>query len=277
LINKDCRHLKIPEDLSGKADLAVFELFDCSLIGEGVLHFVPYAREHLLKADAVYVPLRAKIRAIVIEYRLDRIWDIDVNLLNPYRFSPSFLNVDSKHLAYRALTEPFDVFDFNFATATAAEDEHDLSIPTITEGTANAILFWFDLQVGETLWLSNDPRSLHQLHWKQGLQFLPGVLVNGVTHLPLIAKHNGSSLTFHWKVDGMPKEAFSNLPLFDARWWRQANSLEQQTRDLLFHCQQNPGEYSKVAEIAMRFAIDPAAHGLDPIIAEKFAMTFFGK
>jgi len=41
-------------------------------------------------------------------------------------------------------------------------------------------------------------------------------------------------------------------------------------------CAQNPEEYAKVAEIAKRFAIDPAAHDLDPVIAQRFAAMFLG-
>jgi protein arginine N-methyltransferase 7 len=276
LINKDCRSMKPPDDLHERADLAVFELFDCSLIGEGVLHFLAYAREHLLKDNARYVPMAAKIRAVVVEYRLDRVLDIDVNLLNPYRFSPSFINVDAKQLHYRALTEPFDIFSFDFSTAMPTPEEMQLSIPAIAAGTAGAVLFWFDLRLDATLWLSNAPNTLEQLHWKQGLQFLPEVQVNSTLELPLIAKHNGSALTFQWKPDALPKEALSKLPRFDPRGLAAVNELTQQTRSLLQHCTQNPNEYSKVVELAKRFAIDPAAHELDPIIAQRFAATFFG-
>jgi type II protein arginine methyltransferase len=276
LVNKDCRKLLVPEDLPERADLAVFELFDCSLIGEGILHFLTYAREHLLKEKARYLPIAAKLRAMVIEYRLDRIWDIDVNLLNPYRFSPAFVNVDAGKLKYRRLTEPFDVFSFDFSTATQAPDEKELTIPAITQGTAGAILFWFDLQIDESSWISNHPDSQNKLHWKQGLQFLPEANVHGSMDLPLIAKHNGSSLTFHWKQDALPKEVLSKLPRFDPRWLAATNELEQQTRGLLQHCMQNADEFTKVAELAKRYAVNPATHDLDPIIAQRFAATFFG-
>jgi hypothetical protein len=76
--------------------------------------------------------------------------------------------------------------------------------------------------------------------------------------------------------EALAKELFSTLPRFDPRWWQQANELEQQTRGLLQHCRQHPDEYLKVAELAARFAADPAVHGIDPLIARRFAATFFG-
>lgn len=276
LVNKDCRNMKVPDDLHRRADLAVFELFDCSLIGEGVLHFLAHAREHLLAENAHYLPAGARIRAMLIEYRLDRLMGIDANLLNPYRFSPSFINVDAEKLTYRALTEPFDLFAFDFSKAGPAPEEKELLVPTIAPGMVGAVIFWFDLQLDETSWISNEPKGSEALHWKQGLQFLPEVRVEDAMQLPLLARHDGSSLKFHWRQDALPREAFSSLPRFDPRWLAASNELEQQTRELLQHCAQNPDEYAKVAEISKRFAIDPATHGLDPLIAQRFASMFFG-
>jgi protein arginine N-methyltransferase 7 len=275
LIPKDCRNMKVPDDLPQRAGLAVFELFDCSLIGEGVLHSLAYAREHLLAEDARYVPAAARIRAMVIEYRLDRIWDIDASLLNPYRASPSFVNVDASKLPYRALTEAFDVFAFDFARASPAPEEKELRLPAIAPGTAGAVLFWFDLGLDDACWLSNGPHADNRLHWKQGLQVLPEVRVHAGMDLPLIARHDGSGLKFQWKQDALPKEALSSVPRLDPRWLAASSALEQKTRSLLQHCSRNPDEYAKVAQIAQRLAIDPAAHGLDATIAQRFASMFF--
>lgn len=276
VINKDCRSLKVPDDLPERADLAVFELFDCSLIGEGVLHFLAYAREHLLKEHARFLPMAAKIHAMVVEYRLDRIWEFDVNLLNPYRFSSAFVNVDARALRYRPLTEPVEVFSFDFSKATPAAEQRELKVPVLEDGIAGAMLFWFDLQLDETLWISNAPGVHTQTHWKQGLQFLPEIHVTPNLQLPLIARHDGSSLSFRWQQQELPEDAFSKLPRFDPRSIAAISELEQQTRSLLEHCMHNPDQYAKVAELAKRFAIDPAAHGLDPLIAQRFVATFFG-
>jgi predicted RNA methylase len=275
-IAKDCRALRVPNDLPVKAEVALFELFDCSLIGEGVLHFLAHAREHLLSSAARYIPLAASIHAMVIEYRLDELLGVDVNLLNPYRCSPTFINVDASRLAYRALTEPAQIFAFDFRTATPQPQQTQLSLPAVADGIAGAVLFWFDLQLNESLRISNHPQSHTKLHWQQGLQFLPEVRVQAATALPLTAKHDGSALSFGWQPDVLAKELFSALPRYDPRCWQQATELEQQTRELLHHCSQHPQEYVKVAELAARFAADPATYGIDPVIAQRFAATFFG-
>lgn len=274
LLNKDCRALQVPEDLPRRPDLAVFELFDCSLIGEGILHFLAYARERLLAQNARYLPAGAVVRAMVIEHRLDRIWNIDANLLNPYRFTPSFINVDARALSYRPLTEPIDLFRFDFSTASPTPDARELLVPATASGVAGAVLFWFDLQLDETTWISNDPAAATSLHWKQGLQFMPEVRVDLASTLPLLAQHDGSGLRFQWRNEALPKDALSALPRFDPRWLAATRELEQRTRSLLQHCAQNPQEHAKTAQIAQRFAIKPAAHGLDPLIAQRFAAMF---
>ena len=275
LIAKECRALTVPDDLPARADLAIFELFDCSLIGEGVLHFLAYAREHLLAADARYLPAGARLRAMAVEYRIDRILDVDATLLNPYRASPNFINVDARTLDYRALSAPFDLFDFDFATAGPAAQELAIDVPAIADGSVGAILFWFDLRLDADTVLSNAPDGGDGLHWKQGLQFLPEARVAAGQTLPLVAHHNGSGLRLQWQPDGLPAEAFSRMPRFDPRWLAASSELEQQTRNLLQHCAQNPDEFAQVAQIAQRMAIDPARYDLDPVIAQRFMSMFF--
>lgn len=275
-VGKDCRRMKVPDDLAERADFVLFEQFDASLIGEGVLHYLAHAREHLLAPSARYLPMAAKIRGMAIEYRLDRLWDIDINLLNPYRFSTTFVGVDAKESGFRALTEPFDVFSFDFSAADPAAQDTEIQVPAIADGVAGAMLFWFDMQLDENRWISNAPDSAKPAHWKQGLQLLPEVQVSTGMVLPVVAKHNGSVLKFHWKQDALPMEAFSKIPLFDPRWLAATHELEHQTRGLLQHCMQNPDEYARVAELAKRFAVDPAAYDLDPAIAQRFAAAFLG-
>lgn len=273
-IGKDCRQLSVPDDLPRRADLVVFDNFDCSLIGEGILHFLAYAREHLLTPDARCLPARARLRAMLIEHRLDRIWDIDTNLLNPYRTAPSFINVDAAHLQYRALSAAFDVFAFDFSTAGPEPVEHLTSPVATAAGQAGAVLFWFELDLDEQAQLSNDAVAPEVAHWKQGLQALPEMCVEPGMAMPLRAAHDGSGLRFGWQPDALPREAMSSLPRWDPRWLAASADLEQQTQQLVQHCRQNPDEYRKVAAIAQRLAVDPAAYQVDPGVAQRFMSLF---
>jgi protein arginine N-methyltransferase 7 len=274
MVGKDCRAMAVPSDLPRRAELALFELFDCSLIGEGILHFLAHARAHLLADGARYLPAAARIRAVVVEYRLDRLWDVDASLLNAYRSSPAFASVDASTLAYRTLSEPFDVFSFDFASADPTPQEVQLRPLAIAEGCAGALLFWFDLRLDATRWISNVPRSGKAPHWKQGLQMLPELQVAAGSTMPLLARHDGSALSFQWNKDELDKAALSPVPRFDPRWLAANADLEQQTRSLLQHCSQSRDEYLKVADIAQRFAVDPGAYQLDSSVARRFASLF---
>lgn len=275
VVRKDCRDLTVPEDLPQRVNVALFEMFDCSLIGEGVLHFLSHAREQLLQSDASYIPYSGRIRALVIEQRLDAIWGIDVNLLNPYRFTPGFINVDADQLSYRALSEPFDVFTFDFATATADSAEVTRPVAALASGVAGAVLFWFELSLEEDVKLSNEPHTGLAGHWKQGLQYLPEARVEQGQLLPISAAHDGSSLTFRWADGGLPREAFLKLPRYDRVAWHDVSLLEARTREILQRCSADRAEYQRLADLAMRFAIDPAANDLEPRVAQRFADWFF--
>lgn len=274
LINKDCRRLTLADDLPQRADIVLFEMFDCGLIGEGILHFLAYVREHLAVANARYLPMAARLRAMLIEARLDEIAGIDVNLLNPFCFTPSYMNVDAARLRHRPLSAPFDVFAFDFSQATPEPQETTIEIDVTASGTAGAVLFWFDLQLDETTWLSNAPGVKPAYHWGQAMQYLPEVHVTPPMHLSLVGRHQGSGLSFAWREGGVPQDAFSRLPRADPATWAQAMELEAQTQQLLQHCRSSPEEYARVADLTLRIAADPARHGVDPKVAQRFAGLF---
>jgi len=141
----------------------------------------------------------------------------------------------------------------------------------VRAGTVGAVLFWFDLQLNDTVWLSNDPAGACALHWKQGLQFLPEVIAEPSSSLPIVVAHDGSSLRFGWQQTGVAKEKFSTLPRFDPRWRQQMAELDRRTAELLQHCENHPDERAKVTRVAQCLAIDPAAYGIEPEVAQRFS------
>jgi type III protein arginine methyltransferase len=166
------------------------------------------------------------------------------------------------------------VFTFDFATATPERQEVELKLPALAGGAAGAVLFWFDLQLDAECRLSCEPGNGSSLHWRQGMQFLQEARVDASMTLPLIAKHDGMQLSFKWQTDAMPPEAFARVPVFDPRAVAAAAALDRQTLEMLHHCRVNAGSHADVADLAMRFALDPARHGIDPGVARRFAAAF---
>mgnify|MGYP001171456982 CR=1 FL=1 len=95
--------------------------------------------------------------------------------------------------------------------------------------------------------------------------------------LPLVAEHDGSALKFSWDMEALDRARLVQMPRFDPRSAMAASELEQSTRELLQHCAHLPEERQRVAEIALRIAVDPAAYGIDPSIAQRFASMFVGR
>lgn len=274
---RDLRRIAIPDDMPARAGLAVFDTFDCSLIGEGILHYLAHAREHLLEPDARYLPASAVLHAQLIEHRFDRMLGIDATLLNPFLHAPGFIHVDAGRIPWTPLGDPFEVFRFDFATASPEPQRMRLDIETTRTGVAGAVLFWFDLQLDAHTQLSNAPCQQGGAHWRQGLQFLPEARVETGVRMPLVAGHDGSALTFGWDGDALDRTRLLPMPRFDPRTAMAAAELEQRTRELLQHCAQAPDERQRVADIAMRIAVDPAAHGVDPVIAQRFLSLLMGR
>lgn len=277
IVNRACANASIPGELDRHADIAVFDMFDCSLIGRGILNCLETAREYLLSSRATYIPSSAVIRAMVVEYRINEILGVDANLLNPYRASVSYTQIDADKIDYRPLTEPFDLFTFDFSTAAPEPSETVLDVPIESPGIAGAIIFWFDLQVGQARSISNAPGAETHGHWGQGLQYIPEIKSDNLTHFPLRVSHDGTTLQFAWQQDRIPSDAISQIPRLDPQWLRASNELEEQMQSLLQHCGQNLEEFHRVAEIAKGFSLDPAAHDLDPIIAQRFVSMFFSQ
>lgn len=274
LINKDCRQLQLQDDVPARADLVLFEMFDCGLIGEGILHFLTHVREHLAQPKARYLPRSARVRACVVEQRLERVAHVDVSLLNAFCYTPSYLNVDARQLHYRALSEPFDVFTFDFAEAGPQPQQTKLDLRANMAGIAGAVLFWFDLQLDEKQWLSNAPGVEPAYHWGQALQYLPEVQVEDGMPLPLMARHQGSGISFAWHELELPQRAFSRIPRADPATFTQSMELESQTGQILQFSRSRPQEYARVADLALRIAVDPARHRIDPRVAQRFASMF---
>jgi protein arginine N-methyltransferase 7 len=184
-LDEACFANSVPHELPERADLAILDAFDVSLIGDGVLEMLSYAREHLLTEAARYLPMSGRIRGMLVES-------------DESEHSPTFVNVDASRLEYWPLSDPFDVFEFDFAKARAGSDARKIHLAAVSEGTARAVLFWFDLQITPGKWLSNEPQARNGPHWKQALQALPEARVAPGLPLSLNARHDGRAITFEW-------------------------------------------------------------------------------
>ena len=110
---------------------------DYGLLGEGLLPTLHHAFAVLLKPDAVVVPAIARVWAVVLEERPEGLpsWDdgktparreFNTHLWRTYRYSPEYVGADVNDEVsggrMRALTEPFQVFEYDLAEVTQPQE-----------------------------------------------------------------------------------------------------------------------------------------------------------
>ncbi|HEY0639343.1 MAG TPA: 50S ribosomal protein L11 methyltransferase [Pseudonocardiaceae bacterium] len=205
VLSKRSTDMRVPGDLPRRADLLVTETVDCGLLGEGILGTIAHAREHLLAADAVIVPARARVLAVLVESEslrrkniVGELYGFDLSGFNELATLEYFDSRLAKH-PHRALSDPAEVFSFDFYRDTAEPASTTFTVPPTAAGTCHAVVFWFELELVPGITLSNSPHDPNT-HWKQAVQCLPvAVPVRPGEPLPLRASHDG--LHIHIELD----------------------------------------------------------------------------
>jgi type II protein arginine methyltransferase len=175
-LDKKSTSLVIGYEMVHKANLLVTETVDCGLLGEGIVTSIAHARENLLTADAQIVPCAATVYAMVVESsrvcnlnRARTAAGFDVSLANRYA-TAHYFPVRLAAFEYTALTDPFEVFHFDFANATIVPERKTIEVRAKRDGFGQCIIFWFNMQLEAENAISNEPGST--THWEQALQCL---------------------------------------------------------------------------------------------------------
>lgn len=202
VVPKMSTRMSVPEDLPRRADLLVTETVDCGLLGEGILRTIAHAREHLLAPDATIMPSRGRVIAQLVEsvplFRKNHVGKLYGFDLTPFNRLSTLEYFDSRlrRHEHRTLSEPLQVFDFDFYTADASPRRTTLTVRPTAVGKVHAIAFWFELELMPGITLSNAPDHVHS-HWKQAIQVLPApVSVQPDEPVSLEAAHDGESVRF---------------------------------------------------------------------------------
>jgi tetratricopeptide (TPR) repeat protein len=259
--------LRAARSESGRADASSLRLFDAGSIGESVVHVLTHAREHWPLDRARDTPARVVVHGIVIERRFDRLWGFDARLLNAYRASPLFAEVDASKLEFRPLSAPFELFSFDLATDGGRASQRLVEVPSIDHGIASGVLCWFDLQIGADCVISNAPGARDRESWKQLLQWIPERHVQPGLPLALRAAHDDKSMSLRWQQDQAIEKHVATH--FDVRSFVGAVEAGHDTRRFLERWRQNEYHRLLLSQLVTEWSSEPAAHGLDPIVLER--------
>lgn len=192
-------------DMAGKADVMVAEIVDCGLLGEGWIPSLLDARDRLLTPDATIIPCAAQVYAVALECpeqpaplsrSLASLHGFDVSLYDQFR-AASYEQIRLSTITHRALSEPQEVFDFDFYSPSVGESRGDWqSFKIEKSGTVHGIAFWFTLHLDPTVSLSTAPDNATTC-WKQAVQFFDApIQVEAGDKLPLWCRHDQTKISF---------------------------------------------------------------------------------
>ncbi len=202
VVAKASQDLRLGRDLPQPADLLVTEIFDAGLLGEKVIPTIRHAREHLLAPGATIIPRAARIKARLVQSRelwlKDRVPDQVAGFdLSPFnQFSNAlYFSAPVTRFQHRWLSDPFEVFSYDFTRDLPLEQKSLLKIRATHSGTCHAVVFWFQLHLDQRISLETKPGRGG--HWAQAVQALPKPISLGKGHkLVLLVEQHSRGVSF---------------------------------------------------------------------------------
>ncbi|KAG7675099.1 hypothetical protein Ndes2526A_g07853 [Nannochloris sp. 'desiccata'] len=268
-------------EMQQRADIAVFEIFDSGLIGEGVLHCLTAAKAKLLNSDAVLVPSWATVYAQPIEMRVATAAGFDILQANRWRWRSDYEGIELARCKneWKPLGNAQKVFSFDFydVEKSMKPEETCLNFEISENGVVNAIAMWFDLHLDEENSLSTSPYVEKGPTWQQAVQWMPEMRVKPGEQFAVVARHDTFSISYEISEKKILQSSrATGVPLVDPVWKSAHDALQQVNSQLVKACVQNPLEYRAVAQAAVQFASRPHDLGLDAGHAAEYCMKMMG-
>lgn len=177
VIDRHSGSVELGPHLPDRADVLISELLDPALLAEGVLPSVRDARARLLTDEAVVLPSRAVVWAVLLEAP-GREMSAPVRSIEGLDLSPMEMLRDPDQLIVtrlagepvRFLTAPFAALEVDLSDPGPPGARHvtQCTVPVASTGTIHGVGWWFELWLDDTTSLSTGPDA--GLHWPQVLQ-----------------------------------------------------------------------------------------------------------
>ncbi|CAD6338110.1 unnamed protein product [Miscanthus lutarioriparius] len=269
VFHKRSDELRVGVELDSRADILVSEILDSELLGEGLIPSLQHAHDMLLVKNPKTVPYRATTYGVLVEstslWKMHDLHSNEAIAEDGVWLTPSgtqnVLSVKSQQHAMqcdaladeiRLLSEPFQVFEFDFSKRPDSHRETKIEIKATADGHAHAIVSWWVLQLDSagSVFYSTAPRWVRQSssvdlpqyangtkdwcdHWKQCVWFIQGTGAPAKKDqaLSLSASHNQTSISYQLNMNGegsrSPKSNHLTLlpekvALYGDKGWRSA-------------------------------------------------------
>lgn len=178
-------------DINGRGNLLITEIFDIGLFGEQALETLIHAWENLLEEDATVIPASASLYVTGIEsFEISKkntviLSEIEIEDL---KIDDGYLNLSTdapyecinlKGTKYRVLTETKKVLDVNFSNLTQLKELQSkqnyfdsISLTVVNSGCLHGFAMWFDLHIDANNIITTDPNQDSVKCWEQGVKFV---------------------------------------------------------------------------------------------------------
>ena len=135
-------------EMQERADVLTAELLGNDTLAENILSITSDARRRLLKPDAQLIPFKTSVFGILIEsaeaHKLGHVGSVsgfDLSPFNRLLGERDYGDLISNY-AHRLLSEPFELFHFDFRGGEVHDEEKVIEVMPTATGTCHLILKW---------------------------------------------------------------------------------------------------------------------------------------
>jgi hypothetical protein len=169
VLAKHSGKLDAEADLGGRVDVIVSEIVSSDLLGEDVLATMGHAVEKLLKPGGRVIPAKGSIRvalAFDAEASIRRMGIVDGFDLSAFnRLGGPSYEVSAKSNRLELMSEPAELFGFDFHTAEPILKERAQLSLAVLGGTINCVAQWIRLEMDEEGFYEDRPDALEFSTW----------------------------------------------------------------------------------------------------------------
>ena len=230
-------------------DIIVHNLFDTGGLGAGVLHLIPYYRDHyklkIYPQELKIYPQKLKIYGQLIEKRFDN------SLLNPYLWSSNYEVLDG---SYIELSEAFEIADYDLETYVAKSDTKSdpktdskpINIKIKTDGIISAYITWYETEEG-----TNRLKTIKYIQEKRVEKdsIIDFKIINDSTEIHLIPQYESKIIRFDPRIKMLSLENEKN--------WKSI-------LDIIIN---DPQQFKQTIQYMENFIINPLEFDIIPEIA----------
>lgn len=174
VIEKYSWDVKVGVDLPRAADVLIAEIFSAQVLSEDVIPSIEDAKARLLKPNGIVIPAQATMVGALVEStplaqltRVATVEGFDLSVFNGY--TPPLMNLDVPNTQLNWLSEPADLFQFDFQNeGFFPPGDSTFAVEVTQSGLCQGVVQWLRLDLDETSVYENPPagaKATRTPHW----------------------------------------------------------------------------------------------------------------